>query len=76
MKVLILHGDGIGPEIMTSAKTLLDALNLPIEMSEALAGRAALAEGLELIPPATLARITDADATLKGPITTPIGRGV
>ena len=75
LKVLILPGDGIGPEIMASAKTLLTALAVPIQMSEALAGGAALAEGLDLIPPETLARITDADATLKGPITTPIGRG-
>ena len=73
--VLILPGDGIGPEIMASAKTLLTALDVPIQINEALAGGAALAEGLDLIPPETLARITDADATLKGPITTPIGRG-
>ena len=57
LKVLILPGDGIGPKIMASAKTLLTALAVPIQMSEALAGGAALAEGLDLIPPETLARI-------------------
>ena len=33
LKVLILPGDGIGPEIMASAKTLLTALAVPIQMS-------------------------------------------
>ncbi|MFT4820564.1 MAG: isocitrate dehydrogenase (NAD+), partial [Candidatus Azotimanducaceae bacterium] len=42
---------------------------------EALAGGTAMQQGLDLIPEETLEKIEHSDATLKGPITTPIGKG-
>jgi len=74
-RITILPGDGIGPEITSATLEVLDALSLPLHVEEALAGGSALAEGLDLIPERTLTQITNSDATLKGPITTPIGRG-
>jgi Isocitrate/isopropylmalate dehydrogenase len=58
-KVLVLPGDGIGPEIVTEARKVLDVVNarfdLGLEISEALVGGAAIdATGVPL-PDETLA---------------------
>lgn len=74
-EITVLPGDGIGPEIMEAVLNILERLDCGLEFSEALAGGTALAEGLDLIPEQTLAKIETTRATLKGPITTPIGRG-
>ena len=73
--ITLIPGDGIGPEIVSSVRAVFSAMNIPLEINEAIAGGAALAEGLDLIPEETLTQIERSDATLKGPITTPIGRG-
>jgi 3-isopropylmalate dehydrogenase len=70
--VLILPGDGIGPEIVTEAKRVLELVNqqdkLGLVFSEALVGGAAIdAEGVPL-PPATLAAAQSADAILLGAV--------
>lgn len=73
--ITLIPGDGIGPEIVSSVRAVFAALNVQLSITEAIAGAPALADGLDLIPPETLAQIEASDATLKGPITTPIGRG-
>ncbi|MDO6466825.1 3-isopropylmalate dehydrogenase [Neptunomonas phycophila] len=70
--VLILPGDGIGPEIVTEAKRVLELVNqqdkLGLVFSEALVGGAAIdADGVPL-PPATLAAAESADAILLGAV--------
>ncbi|WP_341217283.1 3-isopropylmalate dehydrogenase [Neptunomonas phycophila] len=70
--VLILPGDGIGPEIVTEAKRVLELVNqqdkLGLDFSEALVGGAAIdVEGVPL-PPATLAAAQSADAILLGAV--------
>ncbi|MCH8551373.1 MAG: 3-isopropylmalate dehydrogenase [Natronospirillum sp.] len=70
--VLVLPGDGIGPEIIAEATRVLDSVNtrfdLGIETSEALVGGAAIdAEGSPL-PADTLARAKAADAVLLGAV--------
>ena len=70
--VLILPGDGIGPEIVTEAKRVLELVNqqdkLGLVFSEALVGGAAIdADGVPL-PPATLAAAQSADAILLGAV--------
>jgi isocitrate dehydrogenase (NAD+) len=75
IRVTVIPGDGIGPEIVEATVELLDVLNCGLAFDFAIAGERALAEGLDLIPEATLALIAQNPATLKGPITTPIGRG-
>ena len=42
MKICVLPGDGIGPEIMAEAVRVLKALDLKIEMEEALLGGCAV----------------------------------
>lgn len=73
--ITVIPGDGIGPEITSAVLSILEALDCGLVFEEALAGGPALAEGLDLIPEATLEQIDRSAATLKGPITTPIGRG-
>lgn len=71
-KVLLLPGDGIGPEIVAEAEKILDQVNrtysLGIEFETALVGGAAIdAEGLPL-PEATLLKARAADAILLGAV--------
>ena len=71
-KVLVLPGDGIGPEIIGEAVKLLEALNatgeVAIELSHALVGGAAYDETGDPLPPATLAAARAADAVLLGAV--------
>ena len=48
--ITLIPGDGIGPEIVSSVRAVFSAMNIPLEINEAIAGGAALAEGLDLIP--------------------------
>ncbi len=70
--VLILPGDGIGPEIVAEARRVLELVNeqdnLTLELSEALVGGCAIdADGVPL-PEATLNAAKDADAILLGAV--------
>ncbi|MGB0663930.1 MAG: 3-isopropylmalate dehydrogenase [Pontibacterium sp.] len=70
--VLILPGDGIGPEIVEQASRVLELVNqqdnLGLELSEALVGGAAIdADGVPL-PEATLEAAKAADAILLGAV--------
>lgn len=71
----IIPGDGIGPEIMQSAVKILEHLDLGFSFDYQEAGVTALENSGELLPAATLESIRKTDATLKGPLTTPIGGG-
>ncbi len=71
-KVLVLPGDGIGPEIVAEARKVLETINLQmslgLELSEALVGGAAIdATGIPL-PEATLNVAKQADAILLGAV--------
>ncbi len=70
--VLVLPGDGIGPEIVTEARKVLELVNerhaLGLEINEALVGGAAIdATGVPL-PDETLAAAKAADAILLGAV--------
>ena len=54
MKIAVLPGDGIGPEIVAQAVKVLQALNLPLEMETAPVGGAAYDVAGHPLPPATL----------------------
>jgi isocitrate dehydrogenase (NAD+) len=73
--ITVIPGDGIGPEITDSVLRILETLDVGLKFEEALAGGAAIQQGMDLIPEETLEQIEKNPATLKGPITTPIGRG-
>ena len=71
MRIAILPGDGIGPEIMAPALKVLHRLALPAEMQEAPVGGAGYAAAGEPLPPKTLALAKDADAVLFGAVGDP-----
>lgn len=73
--ITVIPGDGIGEEITQAVLTVLTALDCGLVFEEALAGGPALKQGLDLIPEETLQHIERNRGTLKGPITTPIGKG-
>jgi 3-isopropylmalate dehydrogenase len=68
MKIAILPGDGIGPEIMAEAVRVLQALDLRFEMETALVGGAAYEAHGHPLPPATLTLAQAADAVLFGAV--------
>ncbi len=74
-KVTVLPGDGIGPDIVQATIQILDHLNCGLDFEYAIAGGDALKQGLDLVPEETLQKIEVNPVALKGPITTPIGRG-
>ena len=74
-RITVIPGDGIGPDIVDCALEVLARLPSRLEIDFAPAGHFALEQGLDLVPPVTLNLIERNAATLKGPITTPIGRG-
>lgn len=68
MKIAILPGDGIGPEIVAEAVKVLNALALPLEMEQAPVGGAAYAASGHPLPEATLKLAQQADAVLFGAV--------
>ena len=71
MKIALLAGDGIGPEILREAVRVLDVLRgegLKIETEEALVGGAAYDAHGDPLPEATLKLAREADAILFGAI--------
>ena len=71
MRIAILPGDGIGPEIMAQAVKVLDALSgdgLKIEMEEAPVGGAGYDIDGDPLPKATLTLACQSDAVLFGAV--------
>ena len=68
MKIAVLPGDGIGPEIVAEAVKVLHALHLPFEMETAPVGGAAYAALGHPLPASTLKLAQDADAILFGAV--------
>ena len=74
-RVVLIPGDGIGPEVSEVVRQVLDAADSPIAWEVHRAGLAALAEGNEVLPTTTLDAIRKTGVALKGPCTTPVGEG-
>ncbi len=68
MKIALLPGDGIGPEIMAEAVKVLDALDLKFETETAPVGGAAYEAAGHPLPEATLKLARQADAVLFGAV--------
>src|SRR5213082_841552 len=71
-KLLLLPGDGIGPEVMVEVKRLIDWLNAQgiahFETEQGLVGGAAYDASKQSITDATMARATSADAVIFGAV--------
>jgi 3-isopropylmalate dehydrogenase len=68
LKIAVLAGDGIGPEIMAEALKVLHKLDLRFEMESALVGGAAYAATGHPLPEGTLKLAQSADAVLFGAV--------
>jgi 3-isopropylmalate dehydrogenase len=68
MKIAILPGDGIGPEVVEQAVRVLGALDLRFETETALVGGAAYEASGHPLPEATLRLAQAADAVLFGAV--------
>jgi 3-isopropylmalate dehydrogenase len=68
MKIAVLPGDGIGPEIIAEAKLVLNALGESFEIEEAPVGGAGYKASGHPLPDATLQLAKDADAILFGSV--------
>ena len=74
--IVLIPGDGIGPEVTTAAKRVLEASGLSVEWVELPAGATALDQGFDnVLPDRTVAAIKAHKVALKGPVTTPVGKG-
>jgi isocitrate dehydrogenase (NAD+) len=73
--ISVISGDGIGPEITSAALRVLDALDCGLQYESAEAGLAALEKHGDLLPQSTVESIRRNGAALKGPLTTPVGKG-
>ena len=73
--VVLIPGDGIGPEITRSVRQILHTAQAPIRWHEAAAGETALQQTGTPLPQATLDAIQTHGLALKGPLATPVGTG-
>jgi isocitrate dehydrogenase (NAD+) len=74
-QIVLIPGDGIGPEVAAATQRVVDATGLAIHWQTHLAGQSALDQLGSPLPPETLAAVRAANATLKGPTATPSGTG-
>lgn len=73
--IVLLKGDGIGPEITNCVVKILDAAGAKLNYKEFDIGQSSFDKCGELIPKETLAAIEKCKVALKGPVTTPVGKG-
>lgn len=74
--VVLIPGDGIGPEVTKAARRVLDAAGFDAEWVTVPAGATAVEQGHDnVLPDITLEAIRQHKIALKGPVTTPVGKG-
>lgn len=75
-RVTLIPGDGVGPEITTAARRVIDAAGISIEWEVAEAGAEVFKRGDSSgVPAETVESIERTKVALKGPLETPIGFG-
>ena len=74
--IVLIPGDGIGPEVTAAAKRVIEASGLSVNWIELHAGVTAIEQGYDnVLPKETLEAIQQHKVALKGPVTTPVGKG-
>jgi len=78
-----IEGDGTGPDIWRATRRVLDAAvsklysgKRKIEWREILAGEKAFTQTQSWLPEETLEQIKTCRVAIKGPLTTPVGKGI
>ncbi len=73
--VVLIAGDGIGPEVTGAMQTVVDAAGARIQWIAGHAGLDAVERFGDPLPEATLDLIRKYRVAIKGPCTTPVGKG-
>lgn len=74
-KVCLVRGDGTGPELVAAVEQIIAASGVSIEWIEVEAGLKCVEAGKPIVPDETIHKIKEVGIALKGPMTTPIGKG-
>ena len=74
-RVTLIPGDGIGPELVTAARRVLEATGVQFDWEVQEAGADVMDKYGTPLPDAVLDSIRRNKVALKGPITTPVGTG-
>jgi isocitrate dehydrogenase (NAD+) len=74
-RVTLIPGDGIGPEISAATQRVIDATGVAIEWDVVEAGEAVIPRAGTPLPPEVIESVKRNKVAIKGPITTPVGKG-
>ncbi|HEY6121734.1 MAG TPA: isocitrate/isopropylmalate family dehydrogenase, partial [Pyrinomonadaceae bacterium] len=74
-RITLIPGDGIGPEVTSSVVRIIEASGVDVEWETHFAGAQALEKFGDTLPAELLESIKRNRVALKGPITTPVGKG-
>src|SRR5712692_5983118 len=73
--VTLIPGDGIGPSIAQAAVRVVEATGVKVEWERMEAGMIAAEKYKDPLPPQVIESIQRNKVALKGPLTTPVGKG-
>jgi isocitrate dehydrogenase (NAD+) len=73
--ITLIPGDGIGPEVTAATVRVLEAAGAQIDWEQHAVGSEALARQGDPLPQSVLDSILRNQIALKGPVTTPVGKG-
>lgn len=73
--ITLIPGDGIGPEVMMAAKEVIDASGVEINWEVVEAGEKVIEEHGTPLPQYVIDSIKKNKIAIKGPVTTPVGKG-
>ncbi len=74
-RITLIPGDGIGPEVASAVVRIIEASGVEVDWEEHIAGQAALDKYGKTLPDELIESIQRNKVGLKGPITTPVGKG-
>lgn len=75
-RLTLLPGDGIGPEVSEATVRVLEAAGVDITWERhRVIGQTAVERGRPALPPDVVDSIHETGVALKGPVTTPVGKG-
>lgn len=74
-KITLIPGDGVGPQIVEASRRVIDASGVTIDWEVVEAGEALIPQYGTPLPQYVLDSIRKNRIALKGPLTTPVGKG-
>ena len=74
-RITLIPGDGIGPEVANAARKVIDATGVKVSWETVNAGEAVWKSTGNLVPDEVFQSLEQNRVALKGPITTPVGKG-